>query len=610
MPILFDDKIREYKNNTLSYDDLKLFPDLGFDISKISCQNAVAYAEKLLGKPVPQLPATLYMKYYRDGNRSEYEKPYFERRDGAIMLILAELTEKKGRFTDLLIDYIWAILEESTWIIPAHIRQNHGNAPNCLPDAFDQTDEDDVRQIDLFSAQTGAVLAWIWYLGGETLTPVTPVIRARILSMLKNRIFHVYYEVKGEGNGWMGDRGETLNNWTPWIVSNVLNAIMLCETDTEKRIYALERSSVILDRFTKDYPEDGGCDEGPGYWGVAGASYFDCLEIISDMTGGEVSLFDIPFVKRLCEYIVDFNLCGSVYANFADASHLSGGSPALLSRMGRLCKSDKLCGYAAYKANKSSFNNWSSSSTPYRSFKNLFEPYPACQPMPLNPETIFYPNLEVLIVRSKSGLSLAVKGGHNAESHNHNDIGNFILFNREIPVFIDAGVEQYCKDTFSSKRYTLWTMRSLYHNLPEINGYEQLPGKQYHAKVLECENGKLVLDLKNAYPEETGIKSYIRSVSLDDTCFVCTDNISLNKPGMISFSLICAEEPENIEPGEINLRNADVSVKYDKDLTYSTDIINLESKLKNEWHTETLTRIRLIDENVVSKEYVLNAKTI
>ena len=153
-------------------------------------------------------------------------------------------------------------------------------------------------------------------------------------------------------------------------------------------------------------------------------------------------------------------------------------------------------------------------------------------------------------------------------------------------------------------------MRSLYHNLPEINGYEQLPGKQYHAKVLECENGKLVLDLKNAYPEETGIKSYIRSVSLEESCFVCTDNISLNKPGMISFSLICAEEPENIEPGEINLRNADVSVKYDKDLTYSTDIINLESKLKNEWHTETLTRIRLIDENVVSKEYVLNAKTI
>ncbi|NLZ37570.1 MAG: hypothetical protein GX897_08900 [Clostridiales bacterium] len=610
MPALFDEIIKDYKIHTLRIEDLKLMSDVGFDVAKISCPNAVAYSEKLLNKPVPQLPATLYMKYYRDGNRSEYEKPYFERRDAAILLLLAELTEKQGRFTDLLIDYIWAILEESTWVIPAHIRQNHGNAPNCLPDAFNLTEEDDVRYVDLFSAQTGALLAWIWYLGGEILDPVTPVIRARILSMLKNRIFHVYYEVKGEGNGWMGDRGETLNNWTPWIVSNVLNAVMLCETDIEKRIYALERSSVILDRFTKDYPEDGGCDEGPGYWGVAGASYFDCLEIISDMTGGEVALFDVPFVKRLCEYIVDFNLCGSVYANFADASHFSGGCPTLLSRMGRLCKSDKLCGYAAFKANKLSFNSWSSSSTPYRSFKNLFEPYPACQPIPLKPETIFYPNLEVLIVRSESGLSLAAKGGHNAESHNHNDIGNFILFNRETPVFIDAGVEQYCKDTFSSKRYTLWTMRSLYHNLPEINGCEQLNGKQYHANIISCENGKLVLELKNAYPEEAGINSYIRSVSLNDNCFACTDNISLNEPGKIAFSIICVEEPENTASGKIRLNNAGVLAEYDEALSYSTDKIKLESKLRNEWQTESLTRIRLTEENIISKEYALTAKII
>ena len=278
--------------------------------------------------------------------------------------------------------------------------------------------------------------------------------------------------------------------------------------------------------------------------------------------------------------------------------------------MGRLCKSDKLCGYAAFKANKLSFNSWSSSSTPYRSFKNLFEPYPACQPIPLKPETIFYPNLEVLIVRSESGLSLAAKGGHNAESHNHNDIGNFILFNRETPVFIDAGVEQYCKDTFSSKRYTLWTMRSLYHNLPEINGCEQLNGKQYHANIISCENGKLVLELKNAYPEEAGINSYIRSVSLNDNCFACTDNISLNEPGKIAFSIICVEEPENTASGKIRLNNAGVLAEYDEALSYSTDKIKLESKLRNEWQTESLTRIRLTEENIISKEYALTAKII
>ena len=87
MPILFDEIIKDYKNHSLGFDDFKLMPDVGYDISKIDCANAVAYSEKLISKPVPQLPATLYMKYYRDGNRSEYEKPYFERRDAAIMLL-------------------------------------------------------------------------------------------------------------------------------------------------------------------------------------------------------------------------------------------------------------------------------------------------------------------------------------------------------------------------------------------------------------------------------------------------------------------------------------------------------------------------------------------
>ena len=124
------------------------------------------------------------------------------------------------------------------------------------------------------------------------------------------------------------------------------------------------------------------------------------------------------------------------------------------------------------------------------------------------------------------------------------------------------------------------------------------------SRDFRCENGKLILDLKNAYPEGAGINSYVRSVSLDEERFVCSDNISLNEPGNVSFSLICVEEPEKTSTGNIKLNNAKVSAEYDKSLSYSTDVIKLESKLKNEWQTETLTRIRLTDENVVSKEYV------
>ena len=35
-----------------------------------------------------------------------------------------------------------------------------------------------------------------------------------------------------------------------------------------------------LDNFIDPYHDDGGCDEGPGYWSRAGGSLFDCLELL------------------------------------------------------------------------------------------------------------------------------------------------------------------------------------------------------------------------------------------------------------------------------------------------------------------------------------------
>ena len=39
--------------------------------------DTIAQAEELLGQPVPALPASLYRQYYENGNRTNYEKPYF-----------------------------------------------------------------------------------------------------------------------------------------------------------------------------------------------------------------------------------------------------------------------------------------------------------------------------------------------------------------------------------------------------------------------------------------------------------------------------------------------------------------------------------------------------
>src|SRR5512142_2657979 len=83
---------------------------------------------------------------------------------------------------------------------------------------------------------------------------------------------------------------------------------------------------------------------------------------------------------------------------------------------------------------------------------------------------------------SAEGLYLAAQGGHNAESHNHNDVGNFIVFAGGKPVVIDIGVETYTAKTFSARRYEIWTMQSAYHNLPTIGGAMQQAGREYQAR--------------------------------------------------------------------------------------------------------------------------------
>src|SRR5690606_35960735 len=61
--------------------------------------------------------------------------------------------------------------------------------------------------------------------------------------------------------------------------------------------------------------------------------------------------------------------------------------------------------------------------------------------------------IQVMAARDQGGVTdgfyLAAKGGNNHESHNHNDIGNFVVFVDGLPVIVDARVETYSAKTFS-----------------------------------------------------------------------------------------------------------------------------------------------------------------
>jgi hypothetical protein len=123
-----------------------------------------------------------------------------------------------------------------------------------------------------------------------------------------------------------------------------------------------------------------------------------------------------------------------------------------------------------------------------------------------------------LVARSDPGddaLILAAKGGHNAESHNHNDGGSFIIHYRQEPLIAELGAPTYTRQFFSATRYENIAARSLGHSVPYVNGHEQQAGREFAAHVVTRDDASLTLELGGLYPAEAGLTSLTRRVSLD-----------------------------------------------------------------------------------------------
>ena len=505
----------------------------------------IAAGETALAAPWPMLPASLFLEFVRTGNRKVYETNCFPRRQILCSLVLAECTEGEGRFLDAVLDAVWAICEESFWGISAHVETSQGRG---LPDTAAPT-------VDLFAAETGALIGWTAYLLGDQLSFLSPQIMPRILREAKCRILDPC--LGRDDFWWMGiGSARSLNNWTPWICSNWLTTALLLEEDEERRAQAVLKALQCLDNYLAPHPADGGCDEGPGYWGRAGASTFDCAEILAWATAGEVDLASLPLVRNLGAYIHNVHIADNRFVNFADASPTSAPDGALCVRFGLATDNPALVALGRY------FQERAAPTVPRgdlsRALPGLFAT-PAGSGTAPYPRDAWMPDTQVMTARcragSPAGFFVAAKGGHNAESHNHNDVGNVVVYRDGLPVLVDAGVGTYSAKTFSSRRYEIWTMQSGYHNLPTIDGVQQYPGRAAAARNLSYHaddgHAELSLDLAGAYPVTAGITSWLRTVTLvRDECVEVRDAFQFqHAPESLEWSFVSACEPILREDG-------------------------------------------------------------
>ena len=577
------------KNLLLTYENFKLFSDIEnpeLDPEKI--KKIIRRAEEFLKRDIPFLPASLYREYVTIGDRANYESPYFTRRDMAIYLAVAEAYEKKGRFTEKLMDVVWAIMEESTWIIPAHIYCAGLYAESSLGPVFG---DNALHGLDLFAAATCGTLSAVYYFCKDELDAIDPIITKKMEYMIHERGIKNFLQLE---LWWGGARKNKINNWCPWIVSNILFTMSIMEKDAYIRERVVTKSLEYLDNFMHCYHPDGGCDEGPAYWGAAGASLFDCLELIEDLSGGKISIYHDELVRNIGEYIYKVNINADRYVNFADCAPKTNPNSGMLIRYGEKCKSPFLVAFGKKQAALGDF--CFTQSHVYRSLKCVSTPAATNEPSDM-PLFTCLPDLQLITARqypeSDKGMFLAAKGGNNNEMHNHNDVGNFMVYYDGEPVIIDTGVGIYTKQTFSQDRFKLWFMQSGYHNLPSFDGVDQHNGERFTATSV-CFDEKarsISSELKEAYLPEAKIKSYVRQVSMTDGTVVINESISLEEKKLINFHLMTATKPEIIENGKIALPLGR-TLEYDTSLTAEIeefDPVGMDTV--HAWGTAVLYRI-------------------
>jgi hypothetical protein len=552
-------------------------------------------AEEYLEYDWPVVKATDYIEIIRSGDRRQ--GAYAAPRAALVALVMGELAEGKGRFIDQIVNGAWYYSEQTWWGWSAHLTAQ--KAPHGLPDA-------DEPVIDLGVGEIANVLSWTWFLFKDEFNKIHPLIAKRLKDEIMKKAVIPYYE--RDDFWWQGlDGSRHVNNWNPWTNHNMLTAILILEDDQQQKIKGVQKVVRSLDEFVNVYPDDGGCDEGPSYWGRAGASLYQCLDLLKRATDGKYDVYDNQLIKNMGNYIYKAYIDYPYFINFADADATTGSRPQIIYSYGKDIGDPLMQKFGAFLAEKQDWGKEAPGGKIDEQIMQLIhlEEIKNAETENARISEFWLPQTEVAGARDQAGSSegffFAAKGGHNAESHNHNDLGTCVLYFDGKPALIDIGRETYTAKTFSSRRYEIWTMQSQYHQLPKINGVDQMQGREYVASntnfKADAKKAVFSTDISTAYPEEAAVENWVRTYQLDrGKQFIIRDNYELEKvldePTTINFVTYCKVSEQS--PGVLLLKGDgfNLEMKYNtKNVTPKIEFNEVTDSGLHRYWPDGITRI-------------------
>lgn len=461
----------------------------------------LAAAEQDVQSQVPALPARLYHEFRDTGAREGYEDAQRLRRNQLYRLTLAAWLEKAERFVPALEELVWARLEETNWAWPAHART---------------LDTPDHPTLDLAAAMTALDLAELDYLVGDCLSPN---LRMRLRFEVERRVIGPFLD--RNDHWWLHTTpAKQVNNWTAVCVAGAVGAAIYLERDIDRLAAIITRGLHSLADYLDTFDSDGGSTEGPDYWTYGFGNYVVLAQLLHARSGGAVDLLDGVDLRAIAQFPLRTMLAPGVWVSFSDSDHNPVFHPGLLSYLADRMDIPDLCGIGM--VNDYTVADFNQFAWPLRQYAMPLPDNAAPAQLGLHD---WYADMGWMVSRlnpaDPAALSLAAKGGHNDEMHNQNDLGSFMVVSSGVVALTDPGRGRYSKAYFGPDRYQNLMASSRGHSVPVVNGFEQVPGRDHAARVLHrshtADVDRLELDLTSAYPQQAGLASLHRSLTLDRT---------------------------------------------------------------------------------------------
>ncbi len=467
---------------------------------------------------IPALNYSAYRRFVYDGDRDEYERPYFKRRRMMnILAVLALIYPEREEYLVKLMDVIYAICDEYTWCLPAH-QTELGKNNN--------------RHIDLFAAETGFCLSEIYTLLGDRFEPL---IADRIRVEVDRRIIQSFLDTT-----FFWERVGM--NWAAVCMGSVSCTFMLMRRELCPDLE--ERFCSAMRYFLGGFGPDGVCEEGFVYWCYGFGFFTVWADMIRTFTEGRVDWFKLDKVKAVAPFLSRMYLTEGCTVSFADAGRTGRYNVGVLHYLKNEYPDEVVIPDPAYSELLDACGRWC---TFLRTFTWMRKEYMTSSADATTDMTYFAPSVNWLVKRG-AAYSFAAKGGHNSEPHNQHDVGSFILAKDGRQILTDPGNGVYTRQYFSAPRYTFVACGSHGHSVPYFGtdadrsergffyGYQK-DGKQFCAKDVVFDGDTFTMDIAPAYGEPA-VHRVIRTFTFGDKGFTLRDEFDVDTGVPITERLV------------------------------------------------------------------------